>query len=267
MSMKRRDFLKVVGLSAAMTLGGKAAFGLFAPGEAAASIEKLPLVKGNKYGMVVDTAKMTGKVLDACQSACHRIHNVPDWGNPRIEIKWAWKDTFGHSFPGQEHDYFDEEFEEKNFLLLCNHCDNPACVRVCPTKATWKREEDGVVMMDPHRCIGCRFCMAACPFGARSFNWGDPRKAPQKLNPHFPTNPDYPTRMKGVVEKCNFCAERLARGEFPACVEAANELAGGALTFGDLADPHSDVRELLRENYVIRRKPELGTAPNIYYIV
>ena len=121
--------------------------------------------------------------------------------------------------------------------------------------------------MDQHRCIGCRFCMAACPFGARSFNWGDPRKAPKKLNPNFPTNRDYPTRTKGVVEKCNLCAERLARGKFPACVEAAEEIEKSAMIFGDLDDANSDVREALGLYYSIRRKPELGTGPNIYYIV
>jgi molybdopterin-containing oxidoreductase family iron-sulfur binding subunit len=109
--------------------------------------------------------------------------------------------------------------------------------------------------------------MAACPFGARSFNYGDPRKAPEELNPEFPTNMTYPTRSKGVVEKCNLCAERLAKGQIPACVEVANKIKEGALTFGDLADRDSEIRELLREHYTIRRKPELGTGPNIYYIV
>ena len=122
-------------------------------------------------------------------------------------------------------------------------------------------------MMDQHRCIGCRFCMAACPYGVRSFNWGDPRKAPKALNPNFPTNPEYPTRTAGVVEKCNFCAERLAKGTLPACVEAAGKEAKNALTFGDLSDRESEVRELLRLHYTIRRKPELGTGPNVYYIV
>jgi molybdopterin-containing oxidoreductase family iron-sulfur binding subunit len=109
--------------------------------------------------------------------------------------------------------------------------------------------------------------MAACPFGARSFNWGDPRKAPEELNPEFPTNPDYPRRTKGVVEKCNFCAERLAKGQVPACVEAANREKEDTLIFGDLSDYGSNVRRALREHYTIRRKPELGTGPNIYYIV
>jgi molybdopterin-containing oxidoreductase family iron-sulfur binding subunit len=111
--------------------------------------------------------------------------------------------------------------------------------------------------MDFHRCIGCRFCMAACPFGARSFNYRDPRPFIAKVNKKFPT------RMKGVVEKCNFCAERLAEGLIPACVEASNR----ALTFGDLYDPKSEVRELIRTNYTIRRKQSLGTEPSVYYIV
>ena len=114
-------------------------------------------------------------------------------------------------------------------------------------------------MMDQHRCIGCRFCMAACPYGARSFNWGDPR-------PHIKgeLNHEYPTRERGVVEKCTFCEERLAEGEEPACVAACKS---GAMTFGDLEDPDSEVRRLLEENFTIRRKPELGTHPEIYYIV
>ena len=111
--------------------------------------------------------------------------------------------------------------------------------------------------MDFHRCIGCRFCMAACPYGSRSFNFRDPRQFIEE------TNKEFPTRMKGVVEKCNFCAERLAAGKQPACVEASD----GAIAFGDLSDPHSEVRELLKHNYTIRRKQGLGTEPSVYYIV
>ena len=99
--------------------------------------------------------------------------------------------------------------------------------------------------------------MAACPFGARSFNFRDPRPGIIEVNKQFPT------RMKGVVEKCNFCAERLAVGEIPYCVEASN----GAIAFGDLYDPKSEVRKLLKENYTIRRKQSLGTEPCVYYIV
>jgi molybdopterin-containing oxidoreductase family iron-sulfur binding subunit len=131
-------------------------------------------------------------------------------------------------------------------------------VRVCPTQATWKRDEDGIVMMDWHRCIGCRYCMAACPYGSRSFNWQDPRPAIASFNP------DFPTRTKGVVEKCNFCEERLARGKRPACVEACPEKT---IVFGDLLDPDSEPRQLLRTRFSLQREPELGTSPSVYYLV
>ena len=266
MGINRRDFLKIAGISAVAGFGAKTVFDIFSPGEVEASLENVPLTDGKKWGMAVDMKKMNDEIMDKAVKACHNLHNVPDFGNPKEEIKWAWKETYEHTFPGYENKYMHEEMKERNFFLLCNHCDNPACCRVCPTKATWKRE-DGVVMMDLHRCIGCRFCMAACPFGVRSFNWRDPRKAPKDLNPDFPTNTKYPTRTKGVVEKCNFCAERLAKGELPACVEAANEIEENSIIFGDLAKPESEIRELLSERYAIRRKPELGTGPNIYYLI
>ncbi len=113
--------------------------------------------------------------------------------------------------------------------------------------------------MDYHRCIGCRFCMAGCPYGARSFNFVDPRKY---LSDPVP-NPTFPTRMIGVVEKCTFCAERLAVGKMPACVEAS----GGRILFGDLDDPSSSVRKALADNFSIRRKPNLGTQPGVYYLI
>jgi molybdopterin-containing oxidoreductase family iron-sulfur binding subunit len=143
--------------------------------------------------------------------------------------------------------------------VFCNHCDNPPCTRVCPTQATWKRD-DGIVMMDWHRCIGCRYCVAACPYGSRSFNWRDPRGALDGER----IDPDYPTRTRGVVEKCTFCDERLAKGQMPACVEACTS---NCLIFGDLEDPDSEVRAALRERHAIRRKPGLGTQPEVYYLV
>ncbi|MDY6878724.1 MAG: 4Fe-4S dicluster domain-containing protein [Desulfatiglans sp.] len=266
MGLDRRRFLKIAGLTTLFGLGGKAAIQILAPGEVNAAVEALPLTEGKRWAMVIDTNKMDEKLMNACIEACHHEHNVPDLGNPKEEIKWIWKEDYHHSFPGQQHNYISEEVKHRNFLLMCNHCSNPPCCRVCPTKSTWQRE-DGVVMMDPHRCIGCRFCMAACPFGARSFNWGDPRKASKEKNPDFPTNQAYPTRSKGVVEKCNFCAERLAKGELPVCVERANKTKKNAMIFGDLSDPDSDVRAVLHKHYTIRRKPELGSEPNLFFIV
>jgi Fe-S-cluster-containing dehydrogenase component len=270
MSINRRDFIKLAGLSTLLGLGGKAAFELLRPGEVEAQLPPAgaPL-KAKRWSMVVDMRKLTDETAKQCIAACHLVHNVPDFDHPidpkealdadhktRWLIKWIWTDHFHNAFPGDENENMPEHVKHLNFLLLCNHCDNPPCVRVCPTQATFRRD-DGVVMMDMHRCIGCRFCMAGCPFSARSFNWRDPRPYVREVYQ------DYPTREIGVVEKCNFCAERLARGQLPACVEASK----GALTFGDLSDPKSKVRELLGTNFTIRRKSYLGTNPQVYYIV
>ncbi|MCB2148725.1 MAG: 4Fe-4S dicluster domain-containing protein, partial [Deltaproteobacteria bacterium] len=215
-------------------------------------------LSAKQWAMVIDTRKLqTAKDLEPIINACSKIHNIPTAiENKNHEIKWIWEAPYHNVFTDKFNSFLNEEVEHKPFLVLCNHCENPPCVRACPTQATFKND-NGIVMMDFHRCIGCRFCMAACPFGARSFNFRDPRPFIEVNNKEFPT------RMKGVVEKCNFCAERLAVGKMPACVEASN----GALAFGDLYDEHSEVRELLKENYTIRRKQTLGTEPSVYYIV
>lgn len=266
MSLDRRGFLKIAGISALLGLGGKTAFEILSPGDLEASMESVPLTEGKRWAMVIDMRRMNEEIMAKCQEACHRVHNVPELGDPRVEIKWIWGEEFENAFPDHENDYIPDKIKHEKVILMCNHCSNPPCCRVCPTGATWQRE-DGIVMMDWHRCIGCRFCMAGCPYGSRSFNWGDPRKAPKKLNPDFPTNIEFPTRSKGVVEKCTFCDERLAKGQLPACVEAANNMGKDLLIFGDLADPESNVRKALRKHFTIRRKPELGTSPNVYYII
>lgn len=253
MDMDRRRFLKLAGLSTAA--------GLIHPMETIAGEqvipEELPL-RGSRWAMVINIAKCLAEgECTKCIDACHYVHNVPRMENKAHEIKWIWKEQFHYAFEEQVPEYIDEHIKHAPTLVFCNHCDNPPCVRVCPTQATWKRE-DGIVMMDMHRCIGCRYCVAACPYGSRSFNYRDPRPFIKDLYP------DFPTRSKGVVEKCNFCQERLARGIPPACVEACE---AGAMTFGDLGDPDSEVRELLNTHYAIRRKPGLGTNPQIYYIV
>lgn len=257
MSISRRQFLKIAGASAVIGLGGITALDVLQRGQFEASqvLKDPKALVGKRWAMVIDIKKLDEETMKRCGDVCHRIHNVPDIDKPKEEIKWIWKETFEHAFPGQEHEYMGEDIKHLPLLVLCNQCDNPACVRVCPTKATFKRE-DGIVMMDMHRCIGCRFCMAACPFGARSFNWRDPRPFIKKENKEFPT------RMKGVVEKCTFCYERLAIGLKPACVEESK----GALIFGDLEDPDSEVSKILRSKYTIRRKSELGTRPSVYYI-
>ncbi len=262
MGNNRRTFLKAAGISA-LGIGTAPVFNLFASSKAE-GVKLKPEYSNKKsalpakhWGMVIDTRKFKSKEdMEPVIEVCNAIHNIPHHEEKNHEIKWVWGEEYEHAFTDAENKYINERVKHLPFLVLCNHCENPPCVRACPTKATFKRE-DGIVLMDFHRCIGCRFCMAACPYGSRSFNFRDPRPAIEHQNP------DFPTRMKGVVEKCNFCAERLAVGKLPACVEASN----GAIAFGDLDDPNSTVRKLLKSNYSVRRKPTLGTEPSVYYII
>ena len=262
MHQSRRRFLKTVGLAAA---GAGCGLPLMASADKAPAGEgAAPAGKRTQLGMVIDVHKcLDDAVRKACAEACHREHNVPRIPDPEEEVKWIWDETYEHLFPDQAHAYTTEALSGNPVLALCNHCASPPCTRVCPTQATWRRKSDGVVMMDMHRCIGCRYCIAACPYGSRSFNWQDPR-------PHIESiRPEYPTRTMGVVEKCNFCAERLREGRRPACVEAAAATPGGAgaLTFGNLSDPDSEVSRLLRENHAVCRKPSLGTQPSVFYLM
>lgn len=259
MRIDRRKFLRFAGLSTLLGFTGISVINeLLRGGAEAATFTSNPAsMSAKRWAMVIDMNKLkTEADYRKVINACHSIHNVPELDNKKHEIKWIWTEKHEHVFPGQSDEYVMDSLKHQPFMVLCNHCANPPCVRVCPTKATFKRK-DGIVMMDYHRCIGCRFCMAACPFGARSFNWKAPRPFIKDLNAKFPT------RTKGVVEKCNFCAERLAKGLKPACVEASN----GAFAFGDLQDPGSEVRKILSSRYAIRRKPELGTGPSVYYVI
>jgi len=271
MGVNRREFLKIIGLSALFGIGAKSALQLLAPGELEASVPPLTKEKKIQWAMAIDMKKVDDKLLDKVIEACHRYYNVPKIPGPK-GLRWIWKEDFEHAFPDQaEGAYVTEEIEKMHFPLLCNHCDKPPCCRVCPTRATFKRK-DGIVMMDWHRCIGCRFCMAACPYGSRSFNWGDPRrvmkdKELRKLNPDFPTNRKFPTRTKGVVEKCILCYEKIDKGELPLCVETANKIKKGSFIFGNILDPESEIREVLRKRFALRRKPVLGTGPNIFYLI
>ena len=261
MKSSRRRFMKLAGI-AALGLGVQPVIKAVAPASEEAAQPEMrrgeQALIAKQWAMVIDTRRLnTIEAIEPLIEACNSIHNIPHMTDKRHEIKWIWETHYHNAFPENPNPYQSEKVEEQPFAVLCNHCENPPCVRACPTQATFKRESDGIVLMDFHRCIGCRFCMAACPFGSRSFNFRDPRPFIKEINKKFPT------RMKGVVEKCNFCAERLAVGQMPACVEAA----GGAIVFGDLKDPQSEVRQLLRENFTIRRKQELGTEPCVYYIV
>lgn len=253
MTSNRREFLKIAGASA-LTLMTPA---ILCPAWAKENvITPSRALTAQRWGMAVDPSQCRPDCTD-CITACHRVHNVPEFGNAKDAVKWIWRAPFAAAFPDENHAYHGAAIQKMQLPVLCNHCANPPCVRVCPTKATFRRP-DGIVMMDYHRCIGCRLCMAACPYGARSMNYRDPRPLIAK------TNPDFPTRTKGVVEKCNFCEERLAKGIKPACVLACKEKS---LVFGDMENPRSEIRQLLEKRFNLRRRAGLGTAPQVYYIL
>jgi len=283
MDSDRRKFIKMAGLSAVAGIAAPTAFNMLLRGDVSASTgehegaghegseheagEHGAKPVGKRYGMVIDIKKFGENpgLAQKCVQACHSLHNVPDYGNKKDEIKWIWAEHFENTFPAHSNYHRESDLEELPVMTLCNHCDNPPCVRACPTQATFKAA-DGIVKMDYHRCIGCRFCMAACPYGARSFNWRDPRGKDKEGRPFIhKLNKDYPTRMRGVVEKCTFCTERLAVGLQPACVDACGDTK--AMVFGDLNDANSELVKILRSTFTIQRKPSLGTNPSLFYVI
>lgn len=162
-----------------------------------------------------------------------------------------------------EHYYNPEQVPEDNafyFPVQCQQCEEPACVKACPVKATY-RDPNGIVVIDYNWCIGCRMCQLACPYWARRFNWSEPVLPSEDMNPktHYLGNRP---RMVGVMEKCTFCLQRVREGRYPACVEACPV---GARKFGNLLDPESEVRKVLATKQVFRFKEEYNTDPKFFY--
>jgi len=144
--------------------------------------------------------------------------------------------------------------------VQCHQCRQSPCTKVCPVQATWQ-EKDGVIVVDYNWCIGCRYCMAACPYDARRFNYKKPTIAPEQINP----NQNYLSnriRPKGVVEKCTFCLQRTRAGKYPACLEVCPT---GARVFGNLLDPDSEINYILNNKRVYILKEDVGTQPRFYY--
>jgi Fe-S-cluster-containing dehydrogenase component len=205
------------------------------------------------WGMVIDLDKCIG--CEYCLRACCATNDV----NPEE----PWNIVVPEETSGGQPFYFSRP---------CLHCQNAPCVEVCPVRATYHRE-DGLIVMDYDRCIGCRYCEVACPYDARRFNW----EVPTYENPYVPTYgvPEVPRRPRGVVEKCTFCIHRiddaLLRGKVPgmdrestpACV---NICPVGARTFGNLKDPKSAVSQIIANNPTVRLRDELGTETSVYYL-
>jgi molybdopterin-containing oxidoreductase family iron-sulfur binding subunit len=160
--------------------------------------------------------------------------------------------------------YYDPETvpqKDKYYMpVQCHQCKESPCTKVCPVQATWQ-EKDGIVVVDYNWCIGCRYCMAACPYDARRFNYKKPTIKPEAIN----LNQDYLSnriRPKGVVEKCTFCLQRTRAGKYPACLEVCPT---GARVFGNVLDPDSEINYILNNKRVYVLKEDVGTVPRFYY--
>ena len=214
-SSARRFFLKKLGAAV-----GTATVASALPTTARAAVSKQKV----QYGMLIDTRRCIG--CHACTVACKAEFDVP-LGSNRSWVEYVEKGDYPNV--------------SRNFLpRLCNHCSSPNCVSVCPTGATYKREEDGIVVVDPDICIGCKYCIQACPYDARF------------LNP-----------VTGAADKCDFCLHRVSQGLAPACVETC---IGRARIFGDINNPDSEISRMIATNPVSVLRPEKGTQPNVFYI-
>ena len=225
------------------------------------SVKDTPPMDGVEFAYGLDIARCVG--CRRCVYAC--VHKNNQSRDPQIH--WIrvlrMEKERGIELAESTAYYEPAEVPEPDAFYLpvaCQQCRNPACVKVCPVKATWQ-EPDGIVVIDADWCIGCRCCMSACPYGARHFNWSEPSISSEELNPntHYLGNRPRPT---GVVEKCTFCIHRTREGRYPACVEICPV---GARKFGNLLDENSEMRYLLREKRVFVLKEELNTQPRFYY--
>ena len=266
-TVERRKVLRVIVGSVAAACGATA-LRLFG-GSAKAAVRPAdappPAIPGydwtkHRWAFGVDATRCIGCL--SCVAACKNENSVPKdthhfrtWveryaylngsdepvvdsqSNPDVRSDSSGNPTYPYRFP----DRYQNQVVDKAFFMpkLCNHCSNPPCVQVCPVGATF-RTKDGVVLIDQDYCIGCRYCVQACPYGARTFN-----------------------EAMGVTDKCTWCYHRITKGLKPACVEVC---PAGARVFGDLNDPQSDISVFLRENRVNVLKPEMGTHPNVYYV-
>ena len=233
----RRDFLKV----GAAVAGTAVAPGVLLYGIAHGRAPEEGASSKVRWGMLIDTTKCASGCSE-CVTACNTENGLSGKTGPQ-DSQWIRKMNIKNLQTGVEH----------NLPMLCQHCENPPCVDVCPTGASMRRD-DGIVLVDRHICIGCRYCMMACPYKARSF----------VHEPLTNQNPEVP-RGKGCVESCTFCVQRVDRDETPACVEACNADGHQAMLFGDLNNPDSDVAKAMKTYASTEVRADLGLNTGVRY--
>ncbi|MCP3672981.1 MAG: 4Fe-4S dicluster domain-containing protein [Gammaproteobacteria bacterium] len=194
-----------------------------------------------RWGMLIDASKCD-KDCNACVTACSDEHGLTNNNRPTTDAHWIRKveltDSTGHA---------------SSLPVMCQHCEKPPCVDVCPTGASFKRD-DGIVLVDKHICIGCRYCIMACPYKARSF-----------IHEVVEDQKDHAPRGKGTVEGCTMCVHRVDEGLSPACVDACASDGGKAMLFGDLSDPESELSKRVVTYATQQIRADLGTNPGIRY--
>jgi len=235
--MSRRDFLRSGAVLATVTIAPGVTLMAFGGSEAVANADP-----GKRWGLLIDVNKCA-KDCSACVSACS-VEN--GWRIPEkleTDAQWIRKVDLTDLLTGRE----------SSLPVMCQHCEDAPCIDVCPTGASFKRA-DGIVLVDKHVCIGCRYCMMACPYKARSF-----------VHEPLTGQKAYAPRGKGTVESCTLCVQRIDAGGIPACVEACNETGYGAIMFGDLNDPDSDIAKALAAYPSNPLRADLGLNPGVRY--
>lgn len=234
----RRGFLKTTAMVAGITV----APGVLLYGVSQAKPTDESVTDKKRWGMLIDTSKCADG-CDDCVNACVNEHGLTEDTRADVAAQWIRKVGLRDKKTGKEF----------SLPLLCQHCEYPPCVDVCPTGASFKRA-DGIVLVDKHICIGCRYCMMACPYKARSF-------VHETLDNQKPYSP----RGKGTVESCTFCVHRVDNDREPACVEACSQADHKAMVFGDMNDPNSEIHRKLKEINSTTLRPDMQLNPGIRY--
>ncbi len=237
-SQARRNFLKTATAVAGVTV----ASGVTLTQLAHAKPDSQPVSDKTRWGLLIDSNKCSSGCTE-CVTACNEEHGLKSHDRPETDSQYIRKVTLKDKATGHV----------TSLPMMCQHCETAPCADVCPTGASFRRD-DGIVLVDKHICIGCRYCMMACPYKARSF-------VHEVIEDQVPTTP----RGKGTVESCTLCVHRVDKDQQPACVEACNQHAEQAMVFGDLNDPNSVISQELKKFGGTQIRADLGLNPGVRY--